>query len=123
LKILRDVVGRGTATAIKVQGYAVAGKTGTAQMVVGGAYVPGAYTSSFIGIVPADRPQYVILIKVDRPRGEYYGSIVAGPAFADLAGRVLWREGVLPKKLSTAIDDPDAPAALAPAARGDGLRH
>jgi cell division protein FtsI/penicillin-binding protein 2 len=106
LAMLRDVFARGTASAIKMPGYALAGKTGTAQMVVDGAYVPGAYTASFVGIVPADRPQYVILIKIDRPQGEYYGSIVAAPAFRDLASRVLWREGVLPKHASSSIADP-----------------
>lgn len=107
LKMLRDVFARGTASVIKMPGYALAGKTGTAQMVIDGSYVPGAYTASFVGIVPADRPQYVILIKIDRPQGEYYGSIVAAPAFRDLASRVLWREGVLPKHASSSIADPD----------------
>jgi len=106
LGMMRDVFSRGTASAIKLPGYALAGKTGTAQMVVDGSYVPGAYTASFVGIVPADRPQYVILIKVDRPQGEYYGSIVAAPAFRDLASRVLWREGILPKHASASIADP-----------------
>jgi stage V sporulation protein D (sporulation-specific penicillin-binding protein) len=110
LAMLRDVFAFGTANAIKMPGYDLAGKTGTAQMVIDGAYVPGAYTASFVGIVPADRPQYVILIKIDRPMGEYYGSIVAAPAFADLASRVLWREGVLPKHAAGSIDDPTAAA-------------
>jgi cell division protein FtsI/penicillin-binding protein 2 len=106
LAMLRDVVKFGTASAVKIPGYALAGKTGTAQMVIDGSYVAGAYTASFIGIVPADKPQYVILIKIDRPQGEYYGSIVAAPAFRELASRVLWREGVLPKHATAAIDDP-----------------
>ncbi len=106
LSMMRDVFARGTASAIKLPGYALAGKTGTAQMVVDGSYVPGAYTASFVGIVPADRPQYVILIKVDRPQGEYYGSVVAAPAFRDLASRVLWHEGILPKHASASIADP-----------------
>lgn len=97
LAILRDVVRRGTAKGLTLPGYALAGKTGTAQMVIGGEYLPGAYTASFIGIVPADRPQFVVLVKVDRPHGYYYGSIVAAPAFRELASRVLWREGVAPK--------------------------
>jgi len=127
LKMLRDVFAHGTASAITMPGYALAGKTGTAQMVVDGSYVPGAYTASFVGIVPADRPQYVILVKVDRPIGAYYGSIVAAPAFRDLASRVLWREGILPKRASVSIDDPDARpvfrASGAPAARGIARRH
>ncbi len=104
LSILRDVVRRGTGKGLSLPGYAIAGKTGTAQMVIDGNYVMGAYTASFIGIVPADKPEYVILVKVDRPRGDYYGSIVAGPAFRALAGKVLWREGVLPRHATAALD-------------------
>ena len=73
--------------------------------MIDGSYVPGAYTASFIGIVPADNPQYVILVKIDRPQGAYYGAIVAAPAFRELARCVLWRENVLPKLKATA-DDP-----------------
>ena len=127
LKMLRDVFAHGTASAITMPGYDLAGKTGTAQMVVDGSYVPGAYTASFVGIVPADRPQYVILVKVDKPIGAYYGSIVAAPAFRDLASRVLWREGILPKRPSVSIDDPDArpgsPSSGAPAVRGIARQH
>ena len=113
LSMLRDVVHRGTAKGLAIAGYALAGKTGTAQMVIDGAYVPGAYTASFVGIVPADSPQYVILVKIDRPQGAYYGSIVAAPAFRDLSRRVLWREGVLPRRPATALDPllaPDLPS-------------
>lgn len=101
LAILRHVARWGTAKNVKLSGYAFAGKTGTAQIVVNGSYVPGAYTSSFVGIVPADKPQYVVLVKIDRPQGAYYGSVVAAPAFAEVAHRVLWREGVLAKNVST----------------------
>jgi len=104
LSMLRDVVRRGTAKGVVIPGYALAGKTGTAQMVIGGTYVTGAYTSSFVGIVPADKPEYVILVKIDRPQGVYYGSIVAAPAFRELARRVLWREGVLPQRSATVAD-------------------
>ena len=115
LNILRDVVRRGTAKGLSIPGYALAGKTGTAQMVINGSYVPGAYTASFIGIVPADKPQYAILVKIDRPEGQYYGSIVAAPAFRDLAMKVLWRENVMPhhaeQALMTSPDHPGAGAA------------
>jgi stage V sporulation protein D (sporulation-specific penicillin-binding protein) len=104
LSMLRDVVRRGTARGVAIPGYALAGKTGTAQMVINGTYVIGAYTSSFVGIVPADKPEYVILVKIDRPRGAYYGSIVAGPVFRELARRVLWREGILPQHVASAQD-------------------
>ncbi|HXW52191.1 MAG TPA: penicillin-binding protein 2 [Candidatus Acidoferrales bacterium] len=117
LNILRDVVRRGTAKGLSLPGYALAGKTGTAQMVIDGTYVPGAYTASFVGIVPADKPQYVILVKIDRPEGEYYGSIVAAPAFLALARKVLWREGVLPKATTTVLEG--QPSSAARSAAGD----
>ena len=110
LSMLRHVVRRGTAKGLAIPGYALAGKTGTAQMVIDGSYVPGAYTASFVGIVPADRPQYVVLVKIDRPEGAYYGSIVAAPAFRELTRRVLWREGVLPRRIATAVDPLLVPA-------------
>jgi cell division protein FtsI/penicillin-binding protein 2 len=113
LSMLRDVVRRGTAKGVTIPGYALAGKTGTAQMVIDGSYVPGAYTASFVGIVPADRPQYVVLVKIDQPQGAYYGSIVAAPAFAELSRRVLWREGVTPRRIARTVDPllmPDQPA-------------
>ena len=106
LAMLRDVVRRGTAKGMAIPGYALAGKTGTAQMVIDGSYVEGAYTASFIGIVPADKPEYVVLVKVDRPHGLYYGSIVAAPAFLDLSRKVLWRERVMPKHTIEALSPP-----------------
>ncbi|HEY5094079.1 MAG TPA: penicillin-binding protein 2 [Candidatus Eremiobacteraceae bacterium] len=106
LTILRDVVKRGTGKAAQIPGYALAGKTGTAQMVIGGQYVMGAYTASFAGIIPADKPQYVIFVKFDHPQGQYYGSIVALPAFQKLASRVFWREGVLQRGGGAQIADP-----------------
>lgn len=121
--MLRHVVQRGTASAIRIPGFELAGKTGTAQVVEDGGYVPGAYVSSFVGIVPADNPQYVVLVKIDRPRGAYYGSIVAAPAFARVARALLWRERILPHRVgverqtlpSPALHDarePHAPAVM-----------
>jgi stage V sporulation protein D (sporulation-specific penicillin-binding protein) len=109
LTILRDVVKRGTGAAAQIPGFALAGKTGTAQMVIGGRYVTGAYTASFAGIIPADKPQYVILVKFDRPQGQYYGSVVALPAFRDRAARVFWRERVMQRGGGAQIADPNAP--------------
>jgi cell division protein FtsI/penicillin-binding protein 2 len=116
MTIMRNVVRRGTGTNAAIAGYAVAGKTGTAQIVDRGEYQPGEYIASFIGIVPANRPQYVVLVNVERPRGAYYGGLVAAPAFRELARRVLWREGVLPKRIDGASFDGntvrEAPAAV-----------
>jgi cell division protein FtsI/penicillin-binding protein 2 len=96
-RFLRAVVVRGTGNpTAQVPGYTTAGKTGTAQVVENGQYLSGAYVASFIGYVPADAPRYAILIKIERPRGSYYGSEVAAPVFADLARAVMLHAGVMP---------------------------
>ena len=100
---LRAVVlhGTGNPTA-KIPGYATAGKTGTAQMVVGGGYRAGYYAASFIGMVPYPRARYLIYVKVERPLGSYYASVVAAPAFAQIARAAMLHAGVLP---STTLAD------------------
>jgi cell division protein FtsI/penicillin-binding protein 2 len=94
---LRDVVlhGTGNPTA-QVPGYTTAGKTGTAQIAENGIYASGAYVASFVGMVPAETPKYVILVKIERPRGSIYGGVVAAPAFAELARLAMMSAGVLP---------------------------
>jgi cell division protein FtsI/penicillin-binding protein 2 len=64
--------------------------------VENGRYEPGAYIGSFIGYVPADHPRYVILVKIERPQGAYYGGVVAAPVFAALARSVMLHEDVMP---------------------------
>jgi len=95
--ILRAVVlhGTGDPTA-QIPGYGTAGKTGTAEMVVDGEYRAGYYAASFIGMVPYPRARYVIYVKVERPIGSYYGSVVAAPAFAAIAREAMLHAGVLP---------------------------
>ena len=63
-----------------VPGYDIGGKTGTAQKYENGVIASGKYVSSFVGIYPADKPEYILLIAVDEPSaGAYYGSLVAAP--------------------------------------------
>jgi stage V sporulation protein D (sporulation-specific penicillin-binding protein) len=94
---LRLVVlhGTGDPTA-QIPGYSTAGKTGTAQMVVDGAYRGGYYAASFIGMVPYEHPRYLVYVKVERPIGSYYGSVVAAPAFAEISRAAMLHAGVLP---------------------------
>lgn len=80
--LLRDVVAGGTATGADLKTFEVAGKSGTARRTStdGRGYETGAYTASFVGLFPADAPQYVILVKIDNPTaGAYYGGRVAAP--------------------------------------------
>ena len=79
----------GTGTAAAVRGYHVAGKTGTAQKVVNGKYSHKVHTSSFVGIIPATRPRFVLLVTADEPQGAQYGGTVAGPHFSHAAERAL----------------------------------
>jgi cell division protein FtsI (penicillin-binding protein 3) len=88
----------GTATRAALPGYTVAGKTGTAQKVVGGQYSHDKYVSSFVGIVPADDPKFVVLAMVDEPKGEIYGGLVAAPVFREIASVALADLGVPPEK-------------------------
>jgi cell division protein FtsI (penicillin-binding protein 3) len=81
-----DVVVEGTGQLAAVEGYRVAGKTGTAAKPDStGGYSTYRYVASFVGMVPASRPRLVILVTVDEPRGAIWGGVVAAPAFAEIA--------------------------------------
>lgn len=87
-RMLRKVVSdQGTGELANVKGYEVAGKTGTAEKVdpTTGRYSDTAFTSSFVGYVPANDPQLLIAVVVDEPTGIYYGGDIAAPAFEKIA--------------------------------------
>ncbi|MBD3175853.1 MAG: stage V sporulation protein D, partial [Armatimonadia bacterium] len=75
----------GTGHRARVPGCTVAGKTGTAEVVVDGKYEPGQYVVSFVGLLPAEDPRYVIVVVLDRPEGDAYGGTMAAPVFRDIA--------------------------------------
>jgi cell division protein FtsI (penicillin-binding protein 3) len=75
----------GTASAVSVPGYTLAGKTGTAQVAENGTYSETKYVASFIGFAPAQNPQLLAAVIVDEPQGEIYGGSVAAPAFGQIA--------------------------------------
>jgi len=90
--LLVGVIERGTGRHARIDGYRLAGKTGTAQIAhaEGGGYEPGAYSAVFVGMAPAENPLYVIGMIVKRPRGgSYYGGTVAAPAVARMVERML----------------------------------
>jgi cell division protein FtsI/penicillin-binding protein 2 len=90
---LAEVVAKGTGKKARLARYAAAGKTGTAQ-VPGehGGYKTGAYTASFAGFFPAERPEYVVLVMFGEPRGKYYGGDVAAPVFKAVADRISYMQ-------------------------------
>ena len=86
MAMLKDVVAEGTGQYAAISGYQVAGKTGTAQKPDShGGYATGRYVASFVGIVPASRPRFVVLVAVDEPHGAIWGGVVAAPAFQQIA--------------------------------------
>jgi cell division protein FtsI (penicillin-binding protein 3) len=79
----------GTAPLAQVAGYRVAGKTGTAHKLQNGKYV-NRYVASFIGMAPASNPRLIVAVMVDEPGGkDYYGGLVAAPAFSSVMGNAL----------------------------------
>ena len=86
----------GTASGADIPGYDLAGKTGTASVVVNGAYSTSAYIASFIGMVPASDPKLVVAVVVDQPQGSIYGGSVAAPAFQKIVGWAVPHFGINP---------------------------
>ncbi len=77
--MLEKVVSEGSGKHAYIEGYRVAGKTGTAQKYENGVIASGKYVASFIGYFPANNPQYLALVIIDEPVGQYYGSTVSAP--------------------------------------------
>jgi cell division protein FtsI (penicillin-binding protein 3) len=90
-RILQSVVLKGTGTKAQVDGYSVAGKTGTAQKFDPsiGRYSNKIHTASFVGFVPVDNPVLAIIVVIDEPKGEFYGGDVAAPVFKEIASQSL----------------------------------
>jgi cell division protein FtsI/penicillin-binding protein 2 len=76
----------GTASGAEIRGYDMAGKTGTANIAIGGHYSDSAYVASFIGMVPTDHPRLLVAVVVNQPQGSIYGGSVAAPAFQQIVG-------------------------------------
>ncbi len=95
-EMLAEVTGGGTGRRAALAEYTSAGKTGTAQMVQkGGGYSQTDYWASFVGFVPAENPEFGVIVVIDRPRGYRTGGAVAAPVFAEIA-RVVARYLELP---------------------------
>ena len=100
--ILKGVVSDGgTGIMAGVEGFEVAGKTGTAQKAdpAHGGYAAKKGVASFIGFVPADDPRLVLLVIVDEPEMSVFGGLVAAPAFRNIARAALRHLGVVPDSL------------------------
>jgi cell division protein FtsI (penicillin-binding protein 3) len=97
LGMMREVVEMdGTGKMARIPGVPVAGKTGTAQKAGKGGY-SDERLSSFVGLIPGDKPEYLVLALVDEPQNVSYGGIVAAPAVKEIASRALAYYGRLPE--------------------------
>lgn len=96
-EILESVVTQGSGRNAYIEGYKIAGKTGTAQKVGAGGYLPDKYVASFVGFAPADNPQVAMLVIIDEPVGLYYGGQIAAPVFGAVMKDVLQYLKVTPQ--------------------------
>ena len=90
--MLEGVLGPGgTASGAGIEGYVLAGKTGTAEKPdpITGGYSESKFVSSFVGFAPAKAPKLLVAVMVDEPIGEIYGGLVAGPAFREITSFAL----------------------------------
>lgn len=98
LEIMKTVTETGgTGTEAVPPGFTVAGKTGTAQKVIGGRYSHSKFNALFIGLVPAEQPVLAIIVVIDEPKGAIYGGVVAAPVFREIAARTMRYLGYYPQ--------------------------
>jgi cell division protein FtsI (penicillin-binding protein 3) len=86
----------GTGTKAGVEGFRVAGKTGTAQKVIGGHYSETDYMASFVGYLPAENPEIGMIVVFDEPQPLHTGGAVSAPVFGEIAEQAVRYLGILP---------------------------
>ncbi len=99
-KIMQTVITEGgTGVNAALEGYSVCGKTGTAQKIdENGGYSYKKYVASFVGFAPVENPKIAVLVVVDEPQKQHFGSIVAAPAFKAIAQKTLDYMHIAPKR-------------------------
>ncbi len=99
-RIMRTVITEGgTGVNAALDGYSACGKTGTAQKIdENGRYSNDKFIASFVGFAPVEAPKIAVLVVVDEPQKEHYGSAVAAPAFKTIAQKTLDYMNISPKK-------------------------
>ena len=110
--MLVGAVEAGTAVQADLSTFDVAGKTGTARRTVNKKYSAHAYTASFVGLFPARDPQYVILVTLDNPNGDYFGGKTAAPVSKTvLEAAIAARDAALDRTVLASRDHPARGAA------------
>ena len=96
---LESVVSQGTGKNAYIENYRVGGKTGTAQKVKDGKYMSGNYIVSFIGFLPADKPEYLVYVAIDNPKGiTQYGGTVSAPIAKNIMKSIISIKDLKPSK-------------------------
>ena len=96
---LESVVSSGTGKNAYIENYRVGGKTGTAQKVNNGTYMTGNYIVSFMGFIPADKPEYVVYVAIDNPKGiTQYGGTVSAPIAKNIMKNIISIKNLQPAK-------------------------
>lgn len=97
-RIMELVINEGGGKLAKIEGYHIAGKTGTAEKLneSGTGYESGSYIASFVGFAPVDNPKYAVIVVLDSPKGVFYGSAVAAPVFKEIMEQILVSGNIIP---------------------------
>jgi len=99
-QMFESVVEFGTGSMVKLLGVHIAGKTGTSRKYVDGKYETGSYNASFVGFFPAEKPEVVCLVILEKPKtGGYTGAMASAPIFKGIAERIVNNNGLLTKTL------------------------
>lgn len=101
-KMMQRVVSdKGTGGRASVANYSVAGKTGTVHKFIAGGYAEDRYLSIFSGMVPADKPELVMVVMIDEPRnGEHFGGLVAAPVFSQVMSGAMRLLDIAPDRIT-----------------------
>jgi len=86
-----------------VEGYRVAGKTGTAEIAINGQYSSNATNASFVGWGPVDDPQFLVYIWLEKPKSSIWGSVVAAPVFSEEVKQLVVLMNIPPDDLRKSI--------------------
>jgi cell division protein FtsI/penicillin-binding protein 2 len=86
-----------------VEGYSVAGKTGTAEIAVNGQYSSNATNASFVGWGPVDDPQFIVYVWLEKPESSIWGSVVAAPVFSEVVKELVVLRNIPPDKIRLSL--------------------
>ncbi len=95
-KMLVSTVENGDAKWAKPKGYKIGGKTGTAQIPIGGRYDTNKTNASFVGFAPADNPKFIVLVILKEPKSSIWGSETAAPLFFEIAKELILYYNIAP---------------------------